>query len=319
MNKKIVVSIANYCDPEFYSTVLSLWTEAANKKDLYFSIVSEDNNKYDLSFIPENQLLYRHFDLSEYRGGVCWARNLATKVEIDYDYFIQFDSHTQASKGWDELAIKRYNNLDTNNEKFIIAYAPADYEIMSDGSINFDATCKVSMYGFLFTELVPGFKFPGYRVLEIDQVIRSYWATCCYLFAPKKWVDEVGVSDVESFNTEEFALSLRTYAKDWKIYSVGTRDVFHNQSHRQANGSVTRETLRPWADGRKEQYWEHVEQSTNRLSMLMSGQLDVTKEKVYNFFIDSGIDTKYLEFIPEYSSHIIVEPRPLGMPPRRDK
>ena len=71
--KKILVSIANYCDPEFYSTMLSLWEQAKNKEDLYFSIVSEDNKEYDLSFIPSSQLFYRHFDLSEYRGGVCWA------------------------------------------------------------------------------------------------------------------------------------------------------------------------------------------------------------------------------------------------------
>lgn len=317
--KKILVSIANYCDTEFYSTVFSLWDQAKNKEDLYFSIVSEDNVKYDLSFIPKEQLFYRHFDLSEYRGGVCWARNLATQVNIDYDYFIQFDSHTQASFGWDQMAIERYEKLNTKDEKFIIAYAPADYEIMSDGSVNFDATSKVSMYASYFIELVPGFKFPGYTVLGIDQIVSSYWATCCYLLAPKKWVDEVGISGEESFNTEEFALSLRTYAKGWKIYSVGTRDVFHNQSHRQANGSITRETLRPWADGRKEHYWKHVEESTNRLSRLMSGQLDVSKEKSYNFLKDSGIDTKYSEFIPGYVSHTIVEPRSLGMPPRRDK
>jgi hypothetical protein len=317
--KKILVSIANYCDTEFYSTVFSLWDQAKNKDSLYFSIVSEDKKEYDLSFIPKDQLLYRHFDVSEYRGGVCWARNLATQVDVDYDYFIQFDSHTQASSGWDILAIERYEKLNTNNEKFIIAYAPADYEIMSDGSVNFDAASKVSMYGFLFSELVPGFKFPGYRVLEMGHVVRSYWATCCYLFAPKEWIDEVGISKDESFNTEEFCLSLRTYAKDWKIYSIGTRDVFHNQSHRQANGSATRETLRPWADGRKESYWAHVEESTNRLSALMSGQLDIPKEKVYSFLKESGIDTKYTDFIPNYSYHVIVEPRALGMPPRRDK
>lgn len=315
---KMLVSVVNYCDPEIYSTILSLWNKATNKNNLYFSIVSEDKTIYDFSFIPKEQLFYRHFDLSEYRGGVCWARNLATKVDIDYDYFIQFDSHTQASLGWDNLAIERYKNLNINNEKFIIAYAPADYEIRPDGSINFDAASKVSMYAFLFSELIPGFKFPGYKVLKIDEIIRSYWATCCYLFAPKQWIDEVGISEKESFNTEEFALSLRTYAKDWKIYSIGTRDVFHNQSHRQANGSITRETLRPWADERKESYWSHVEESTNRLSMLMSGQLDVSKEQSYNFLKESGIDTKYAEFIKNYVSHIVVEPRGLGMPPRRD-
>jgi hypothetical protein len=317
--KKLLVSVVNYCDPEFYSTIFSLWSQAKNKKELYFSIVSEDNKKYDLSFIPNKQLFYRHFDLSEYRGGLCWARNLAVQVDIDYDYFIQFDSHTHASPGWDVKAIEKYEKLNINNENFIIAYAPADYEIMPNGEINLDGEIKVSMSSYFFSELIPGFKFPGYRTLKINQVVRSYWATCAYLFAPKKWIDEVGISGKESFNTEEFALSLRTYAKDWKIYSIGTRDVFHNRSHRQANGSITREILRPWADDRKEPYWKHVEESTNRLSMLMSGQLDVSKEKVCAFLMESGIDTKYLDFIPDYVSHVVVENPGLGMPPRRDK
>lgn len=316
--KKILVSIVNYCDPEFYATVESLWLEAENKNDLYFSLVSEDNVEYDFSFIPKEQLFYRHFDLSKYRGGVCWARNLAAKIHLEYDYFIQFDSHTRASFGWDRLAIERYDKINKNNKNFIIAYAPADYEIREDGSINFDAFSKTSMYGFVFEELVPGFKFPGYKCLDLEETVLSYWATCCYLFAPKKWIDDVGISGDESFNTEEFCLSLRTYAKGWKIYSIGTRDVFHNQSHRQADGSVTRQILRPWADGRKEDYWKHVEESTNRLSYLMSGQLDIPKEKVYSFLKDAGIDTKYTDFIPNYNSHIIVEPRALGMPPRRD-
>jgi hypothetical protein len=315
---KILVSVVNYCDPEFYSTVKSLWDQAKNKNDLYFSLVSEDNIKYDFSFIPKEQLVYRHFDLSEYRGGLCWARNLATQIHLEYDYFIQFDSHTYASHGWDDLAIKRYKRIEEKESKFIIAYAPADYEIMEDNSINYNTGSRTSMYAFLYTELIPGFKFPGYRSLELEQEIRSYWATCCYLFAPKKWVDEVGISQYESFNTEEFCLSLRTYAHDWKIYSVGTRDVFHHQSHRQSNGTVTRETLRPWADGRKEFYWKHVEESTNRLSLLMSGQLDVPREVVEGFFTESGISLKYLDFIDNYSSHVLVEPRALGMPPRRD-
>lgn len=316
---KILVSIVNYCDPEFYSTVKSLWDEAENKDRLYFSLVSEDNVEYDFSFIPNKQIIYRHFDTSVYRGGLCWARNLATKVDIDYEYFIQFDSHTYASKGWDDLAVQRYLKIKEKDSNFIIAYAPPDYEIMNNGDIDYNTGSQISMHAFFYTELVPGFKFPGYRTLEINKEIRTYWATCCYLFAPKKWVDEVGISPDESFNTEEFSLSLRTYSKNWKIYSVGTRDVFHHQSHRQPNGVVTRETLRPWADHRKEDYWSHVEKSTDRLSSLMSGNLDVPIDKVANFFKDTGISEKYLKFIPNYSSHVVIENRGFGMPPRKSR
>lgn len=316
---KLLVSVVNYCDPEFYSTVKSLWETAENKDELYFSLVSEDNTKYDFSFIPDSQLIYRHFDTSIYRGGLCWARNLATQVDFEYDFFIQFDSHTYGSLGWDKKAIERYDEISKKSNKFIIAYAPANYEILEDGSIDFNVPNLFSMYGQYYLELVPGFRFPGYFTLKDGEVVRSFWATCCYLLAPKAWVDEVGISPKESFNTEEICLSIRTYAKDWEIYSYGTRDVFHHSSHKQKDGSITRVNLRPWADDRKEFYWSHVERATNELSLLMSGKLDVDRAKVEEFFEHTGISKKYLDFIPNYSSHIVIPNRSLGMPPRQDK
>jgi hypothetical protein len=318
-NKKILVSVVNYCDPEFYSTVKSLWDNAKYKDRLIFSLISEDTEVYDFSFIPLNQRRYSHYDLSRYRGGLGWARNLATKVEDDYDFFIQFDSHTYASYGWDDLAIKRYNNiLLTEKEKFIICYAPANYEILENGDIDFNIDNKVSMYAKDYLNVIPGFNFPGYQTLNEEEIVRSYWATCCYLFAPKRWVEEVGISKDESFNTEEISLSIRTFANEWKIFSIGTRDVFHHTSHKQQNGIVTRQIFRPWADNRKNDYWNHVEIATNRLSKLMSGQLDVSIQKVTDFFLKVGISPKYLSYIDNYSSHVIIEDRPLGMPPRRD-
>jgi hypothetical protein len=248
-----------------------------------------------------------------------WARNLATQVEFDYDFFIQFDSHTYGSDSWDSKGLELYNSMSKKLDKFIIAYAPSNYEILENGEIDFNIHNIMSMYAKEYKDLIPGFSFPGYKVLQYQEFTRSFWATCCYLLAPKKWVDEVGISKEESFNTEEICLSIRTYAKGWDIYSCGTRDVFHHTSHKQKNGLVTRANLRPWADDRKEDYWSHVEKSTDRLSLLMSGRLDVTKEKIEEFFSHTGISKKYLEFIPGYSSHVIIENRSYGMPPRKDK
>lgn len=315
---KLLVSIVNYCDPEFYNTVKCLWNSARDKDNLYFSLVSEDNIEYDFSFIPNNQIRYLHFDLSKYRGGVCWARNLAVDIDIEYDYLIQFDSHTYALPGWDINAIKDYNDIKKISDKAIIAYAPADYEILQDGSIDYNTGNLVSIAATYYAELIPGFKFPGYSLLGLDEIRRSYWTTCCYLLAPKGWVDDVGISKDESFNTEEFCLSLKTYASGWEVYAIGRRDIFHHQSHRQPNGTITRATLRPWADDRKDDYWNHVTQATDRLSLLMSGQLDIKKDTVKSFFLKTGIDLKYLNFVDNYSSHVILGNRGFGMPPRRD-
>jgi len=313
--KKILVSIVNYCDPEFYSTVKDLWNNSANKENLFFSLVSEDSKIHDFSFMPSDQLLYRHFDASVYRGGVAWARNLAVSVDFKYDYLIQFDSHTLSSKGWDANALYTYNSI--SEDKYIISYCPANYEINQDGSINYEVDPKMSMIAEEYKGFIPGFNFPGYHTLEANQVKAGYWVTCCYLFAPYEWVEEVGISKDSSFNTEEFSLSLRTYSKGWKIFGVGSRDTFHHMSHQQPDGVITRRSLRPWSDDRKNAYWEHVEKQTNFTSRLMSGLEDVPLNKVEEFFNLTGIEKRYMINNENYYFHVDIESRGYGMPPRR--
>lgn len=318
MNEKILISVVNYCDPEFEMTIRSLWNNATFKDRLMFSLVSEDNFFYNFDYIPPNQLIYKHYDIKVYRGGLCWARNLAIDVDIDYDFLMQFDSHTIAVPGWDTIAVDTYKNISKTESKFIISHAPSNYEYLEDGSITIDIENKFGIYANNYTNFIPGFTFPNYDFIGENNVRRSYWVTCCYLFAPKKWVDEVGIDKNTSFNTEEISLSIRTYAKDWKIFAVGLRNVFHHISHKQPNGLVTRMSLRPWADERREDYWRHVEKSTNELSLFMSGQADVNKNKVIDFLNINGIPTKYSEYIDNYYSYIDIPERPIGMPPRRN-
>lgn len=313
---RLLVSVVNYCDPEFYNTVKSLWDNAAVKDSLIFSLVSEDRVEQDFSFIPSSQLIYRHFDISSYRGGVSWARHLAVDVDVDYDYLIQFDSHTLASKGWDTSAVKTYCSIE--DAKYIIAYAPADYELNSDGTPEIKNVPRTySSIAATYGQFIPGFNFPGYDRVPDGDPTRGFWVTCCYLFAPISWVKEVGISKDSSFNTEEISLSLRTFAKGWKVYAVQSRDVFHHDSHRQPNGEVTRVVNRPWSDGRRESYWSHVEGATDFLGRLIAGLEDVPKDAVEAFFDSTGVDKKYMSCHPNYHSYIDIPNRPLGMPPRR--
>jgi GT2 family glycosyltransferase len=215
-------------------------------------------------------------------------------------------------------AIRRYKKI--KDEKYIIAYAPADYELNTDSTPELQKVPRpFSSMATCYKELIPGFKFPGYSQVHSGGPQIGYWTTCCYLFAPKQWVEEVGFDEKSSFNTEEFYLSLRTFSKGWKIYGIQALDVYHHDSHKQPDGTTTRNIKRPWADDRKEAYWAHVKESTDRLSLLMSGQMDVDKKKVEEFFEHTGISKHYLDFIPNYSSHVVIPNRSLGIPPRREK
>jgi hypothetical protein len=315
-DSKILISVVNYLDPEFYKTIKSLWENADNQNNIYFSLVSQEFNKMDFSFIPDNQLFYKSFEPLKYLGGVCWARNLAIDVPVEYDFLMQLDSHTIGGKGWDTAALKSYFDLAKTKEKFIIAHAPSNYEYREDGTITTEIENFFAVYPKDYSIIVPGFTFPNYGKLRENEVKQSYWTTCCYLFAPKKWVDEVGIDGDESFNTEEISLSLRTYAKGWKIFAIGMRNVFHHTSHKMPDGVVTRKVFRPWADKSADDYWDHVKRSTNRLSLLLSGQLDVPKDKCLEFLEFIGISEKYGFFIENYIDYLKTPNPRLGMPPR---
>lgn len=315
---RLLVSVVNYCDPDFGLTIKSLWENAENKESLVFSLVSEDEVEYDFSYIPAANIVYRHLSPDIYRGGVAWARNLAVDVDIDYDYLIQFDSHTRATYGWDTIAVRRYEHLMQHSSKFIISYAPPSFYISKDGSERFRcADNHYGQFGKQIETITPGFQFPGYAKLRPSQVVVGYWVTCMYLVAPKSWVDEVGISKESSFSTEEFNLSLRTFAKGWTIYAVGARETFH-LLHTSAGREEVKRKNRPWGDARKEAYWEHVVEATRFLGRLLRGEEDVAKDTVLEYFKATGMNTGVMYYEGDYNN--IVGPEftaiTLGMPPR---
>lgn len=320
---KLLISVSNYCDPEYEMTIKSLWENAELKDNLFFSLVSEDFKEYDFSFIPKNQISYRHHQLDEkdpiYRGGVCWSRNLALQVDFDYDYYIQFDSHTIATPSWDIKALSAYKSLEPDYDKLIISGHPADYEYTESGDINFYRFPITPTYVKDLKGLVPGLTFPKYYTVPLGEAKKSSWVTGCYIFAPKSWVKEVGIEKDWSFNIEEFMMTLLSFRFGWDIVSYGQRHVFHNSSHKQANGSVTRNKFRPWADSRAEKYWDHVYGGAFKLNQILSSIPYDDKYPAWminEFFEINGIDKKYMKLIENYPEHEYERHGHVGMPPK---
>ena len=297
-------------------TIKSLWENAEMKENLIFSLVSEDFKEYDFSFIPSNQLYYKHFPLTEdsleYRGGVCWSRNLALQATQDYDYYVQFDSHTLAIKDWDIMALSAYESVKHVWDKIIISGHPADYEYFPDGSINFYQFPLTPTYVENLEGLVPGYTFPKYYSVPLKEYRESAWITGCYIFAPKKWVDEVGIERQWSFNVEEFMMTIKSFNFGWKTLSYGQRHVFHHSSHLMPDGSVTRNRFRPWADKRADA--SNLDLVTESFTLIAGINKLLS---LYNFFNINKLDKKYLEYIQDYHQYgKAIKRQNLGMPPR---
>lgn len=318
---KLLISVSNYCDPEYEMTIKSLWDNSGMKDHIFFSLVSEDKIIYNFSFIPNDQILYRHFELADtdpiYRGGVCWSRNLALDVPIDYEYFIQLDSHTLATKDWDLKALSVYENANADYEKVIISGQPADYDYYPDGTLNFYKFPTSTTYVKDLEGLYPGLSFPKHYTVPLGEFKESAWVVGGYIFAPKLWVEEVGINKDWSFNTEEFMMTVKSFDKGWKVMTYGQRHLFHHSSHRMPDGTVTRDRFRPWSDSRADAYWKHVNTQTDKLSEFLSNPMnEVSYAGLYNFYDKTKLDKKFMTYIPDYHNFINLPHRHLGMPPR---
>ncbi len=309
---KILLSIIAYREKNLKETVLSAYNNASNKENIYFSIVEEDHeeNYSDLSFIPENQIIYRKFDLSEYRG-ILWARNLTTEVEFDYDYILYICGHTIFTESWDTICLNEYSKALLKSEKPVLTYCGPDYEISEDGSVKLHNT-QLNLEENLYHKQIspgftPGFWFPSSsHPPKDDDVHEGYWVHFTWCFAKKDFVKEVPLDPEMNFNGEEPYVTVQAWCRGWRFYATSKILYWHNTVKKYPGEEKPRYlTHRPWMDKNKKAYWENSDQSMIKLNMLLSGRLigkygDISKEKVIEFCLASGMDPKFTEYNPEY-------------------
>jgi len=318
---KILVSIISYKEGDLLGTVKDCYDKAKNKEDLVFSIVEEHYPEFysDLSFVPEDQIIYRKFDLSKYRG-ILWARDLTTKgLPFEYDYVLYMCGHTRFEKDWDETCIKEYSNIlqNSGSKKAVLSFQSPMFEVNEDGTLEFEKSIgpKVNTYyprlditkdfGYDFA---PGYWFPDVREVPTDKTFtQSYWIHFTWCFASKEFVEEVPFDTSIGWTAEEIYCSLQAWSKGWKIFATPTIMYYHHTIRKYPGEKELRnDTHRPWADKNKDSYWANVDYSILRLNKLLSGKLEdedrfkINQDIILDYCRESGLNTKYTEYNPNY-------------------
>ena len=312
---KILVSIIAYKEKDLRGTVLSCYENAKNKNDLLFSIVEEDHEKNysDLSFIPSNQIVYKKYDLSKYRG-ILWARNHTTEVDFDYDYILYICGHTMFEKGWDTICLLEYSKAINKRGSYqaVLTYCGPDYEEDQDGLIKYHNT-ELNIEENLYVEtiptdtFIPGFWFPPAKSPEKNNdVHEGQWIHFTWCFANKEFVKEVPLDPEMNFNGEEPYVTVQAWCRGWRFYATSEILYWHNTVKKYPGDKKPRYlTHRPWMDNNKRDYWKNSDESMNKLNLLLSGNLkgkygDISKNQVLEFCAASGMNPKYTEYNPEY-------------------
>lgn len=318
---KILVSIISYKEGDLIGTVLDCYNKAKNKQDLMFSIVEEHYPEFysDLSFVPDNQMLYSKFDLSEYRG-ILWARDLTTKqVSVDYDYVLFICGHTRFEQDWDATCLLEYTKAKNKSEtgKAVLTFCPPDFEYNDDWSIKYKNRVETNLYHPSIegydprsqspSDFIPGYWFPiGHVPPEDEDVHENYWVHFTWCFSEKSYVDEVPLDPEMNFNGEEPYISLQSWGRGWRMFATSKIFSYHHLSRKYPGEQLSRyNTARPWADDKKKDHWEHSRRAMLKLNMLFSGKLegkygDISLETAQSYCKKSGISLKWTEYNPEY-------------------
>lgn len=320
MNKgSIFISIAAFCDPFLRFTIESLFAEASHPEALVLGVVDQSMEPL-AGWLAEqpfaDQVRYLHVDPLHSRG-VCWARHLAQSLYDDEAYFLQVDSHTWFSRGWDEILQGHMCRLMKISKKPVLSIYPPGFEFDDSGRPARRTVPSQSVAVFQVKpnqtltrdNLVLTFKVAFHSVPAGG---RETQAGSCYyalgfhlaggfLFAPGEFVREVPYDPRFYFHGEEQGLALRAFTRGWDLFHPQFNQVPLFHLYKMPASASPNLHWRQDLEARRTIKWsERRLRAQQRLNGLLAGQLVApyglgSERSLEAFTARSGIDYSRLQ------------------------
>ena len=310
---KILVSMIAYRERFLAESVRDCLDKADSPENLIFSIVSEqalDSQHADLSFVDPDKLVYRKYDLSEYRS-IMWSRNKTTDVDFDYDYILYTCGHNLYAKGWDSLVLDAIETAEKYADKAIITSSGPEFEFVEDGSISYEPRSGRTMNKYrprISADFVPGYGFPNSLQSEVPldvDVVEDVYMQWSWVFAPKQYVIDVPIDTEMGYHGEEIYLTVISWCRGWRFFATPKVLYFHDTYKEYPGENKSRMiSHRPWVDVNQKKFWSHSDQAMRRLNKMLSGNLyeDITIDKILEYCEYSGLNPKYCTPYSDYSN-----------------
>jgi hypothetical protein len=258
MNNNIVVSVASYRDTDLINTVLDCYNKAKYKENLFFSIVSqdEDNHHPDLSFIPDSRIRYIKKHWSESRG-TCWARSIAND-SLESKYFLQVDSHSRFNNDWDETVLTAYKKAQEfwGKDMIFTHYPDAFDRNLEDNSVHFYEDHKKSLW-----KNVPivDKEVNGIRAIWIESDPSNFgeevfWFCGGGSFCEYSIIKSVPYDPEMYIDVEEFSMAIRMYTRGIKLVSPPVKYMHSNYNRHGSGRSLHWDDVLEWANIREIAY-----------------------------------------------------------------
>jgi hypothetical protein len=309
---KILVSMIAYRERYLAESVRDCYEKSSNPENLIFSIVAEQSTESlhaDLSFIPGSQLIYRKYDLSEYRG-VLWSRAKTADVNIEYDYILYTCGHNLFVPNWDVVVIEEYGKALKKYPKPVITVSGPEYEMSAAGEVLYQSRAgRVTNYyrPQIDKEYIPGYGFPLAEVVpDSNDVLEDFYWQGSWVFGPKAYVDEVPLNPNINYHAEEIYTTIQTWGRGWRLFST-PKVLYYHDTYKEYPGELLPRstTHRPWSDMNKAAFWAQSEETLTELNLLLSGRLDgkfggISPDIILDYCMASGMNARWCAYDPKY-------------------
>lgn len=218
----IYVSIAAYEDRLLINTICDALAKARNEEDIVFGIALQYEKLPDLSFLNKNQKRIIVYN-PKTRPGIIEIRK-RLKNMCHEDYFLQIDAHTDFYVDWDIKLIEQLKNAKKiENSEMVILSSHLDNFI---GQTNSPDGRNIYNYQILNNDAGGNWMLASniskQKHKTDKELIKSYNIGAGFIFADKKFVDEVEYDQYSSVAYEEVYLSYKLFMLGWSIYSPYT-------------------------------------------------------------------------------------------------
>ncbi len=301
----IFISIASYQDPLLVSTIYSAYQNANDKDALVFGVCDQSDNPDNILDIEfAKQIHYDHVD-PLFAKGPCWARHRAQSFFQDEDYFLQIDSHTQFSPGWDEKFITELNKIESMGAsddyfaKPIITSYPRSFEVLDFEKGLFrlntgDKHTQVITYRKDSLFLKSSFSRQiGIPTKYLDNTHAYLMAAGC-IFVRGSFVKEIPYDGNYYFYGEELSMALRAFTHGYSFFHIPDVPLFH--LYTDLSNIPRKLHWDPEDDKDRAIKWNELEKkSLDRLDDLFAGKIEDsmglgTKRTLADYASLSGID-----------------------------
>ena len=303
----IFISIASYQDPLLISTVFSAYNNADKGEDLIFGICDQSDNGIAVDEISfSNQIHYDHID-TLFSRGPCWARHRIQSFFNHEDYFLQIDSHTQFSPGWDRIFIEQLEKISANQvddnyyKKPIITSYPRSFKVLDFNKGLFELKTgdkHTQVITFKKDSLFSRGSFSrqiGVPTKHNDIIHAILMGAGC-IFAKGAFIEEIPYDSNYYFYGEELSMALRAFTHGYSFFHIPDVPLFH--LYTDTRNSSRKLHWDPEDDEKRAVKWiELDEDSLNRLDDLFADKIEEPmnlgkQRSLEDYALISGIDLK---------------------------